>query len=79
MNCLQRHFPSLPESSLAVETARQLYGTVLTNSVTRLELFARCAYAHFLEYGLKLSERETYSFAALDMGSMFHEIFAAVL
>ena len=59
---------------MAVETARQLYGTVLTNSVTRLELFARCAYAHFLEYGLKLSERETYSFAALDMGSMFHEI-----
>ena len=67
-------FSQFTGEQLAVETARQLYGTVLTNSVTRLELFARCAYAHFLEYGLKLSERETYSFAALDMGSMFHEI-----
>ena len=67
-------FSQFTGEQLAAETARQLYGTVLTNSVTRLELFARCAYAHFLEYGLKLSERETYSFAALDMGSMFHEI-----
>ena len=67
-------FSQFTGEELAVETARELYGTVLTNSVTRLELFARCAYAHFLEYGLKLSERETYSFASLDMGSMFHEI-----
>ena len=67
-------FSQFNGEQLALETARQLYGTVLTNSVTRLELFARCAYAHFLEYGLKLSERESYSFAALDMGSMFHEI-----
>ena len=67
-------FSKFTGEQLAIETARQLYGTILTNSVTRLELFARCAYAHFLEYGLKLSERETYSFAALDMGSMFHEI-----
>ena len=71
---MRQLFQSLPGEQLAIETARQLYGTILTNSVTRLELFARCAYAHFLEYGLKLSERETYSFAALDMGSMFHEI-----
>ena len=59
-------FSKFTGEQLAIETARQLYGTILTNSVTRLELFARCAYAHFLEYGLKLSERETYSFAALD-------------
>jgi ATP-dependent helicase/nuclease subunit B len=59
---------------LEADVARLLYGSVLTNSVTRLELFAKCAYAHFLEYGLKLSEREEYSFAAIDMGSMFHDI-----
>ena len=28
-----------------------LYGTVLENSVTRLERFAACAYAHYLNYG----------------------------
>ena len=31
-----------------------LYGTVLENSVTRLERFAACAYAHYLNYGSSL-------------------------
>lgn len=35
-----------------------LYGTVLENSVTRLERFAACAYAHYLNYGLRLKERQ---------------------
>lgn len=60
--------------SLEADVARLLYGTVLTGSVTRLELFARCAFAHFLEYGLKLAERQAFAFEDLDMGSMFHEI-----
>lgn len=67
-------FDSYQGDQLSAEIAKLLYGSVLTGSVTRLELFARCAYAHFLEYGLKLSERETYGFAAVDMGSMFHAI-----
>ena len=32
---------------LSQEAATALYGTVLTNSVTRLERFASCAFAHF--------------------------------
>lgn len=67
-------FDTFSGESLEADVARALYGSVLTNSVTRLELFAKCAYAHFLEYGLKLSEREEYTFASMDMGSMFHEI-----
>lgn len=60
--------------SLEADMARMLYGAMLTGSVTRLELFARCAFAHFLEYGLKLAERQEFTFENLDMGSMFHEI-----
>lgn len=52
---------------------RALYGKVLENSVTRLEQFSSCAYSHFLQYGLKLEERNLGEFAAVDMGSMFHE------
>ena len=55
----------------AVATA--LYGKVLENSVTRLELYAACAYSHFLQYGLHLRERELYSFEANDMGTIFHD------
>lgn len=57
--------------------AHALYGTVLENSVTRLEQYAACAYAHFLMYGLKLSEREQYEFAPVDMGNIFHETLEA--
>ena len=62
--------------------ARALYGTVLNNSVSRLESFAACAYAHFLQYGLGLSEREKLEFAPVDMGNLFHralELFARKL
>ena len=35
--------------------ARALYGQKLQGSVTRLEQFAACAYAHFLKYGLEFN------------------------
>jgi ATP-dependent helicase/nuclease subunit B len=56
--------------------ASVLYGKKLENSVTRLEMYAACAYSHFLHYGLQLQEREMYSFEASDMGSIFHEVLA---
>lgn len=58
--------------NLRKEIAELLYGTVLENSVTRLEKFSACAYAHFLSYGIKLQERELYQFQAVDLGNLFH-------
>jgi ATP-dependent helicase/nuclease subunit B len=52
---------------------RALYGTELYNSVTRLEHFASCAFAHYLSYGLRLRERELYQFASVDMGNIYHD------
>ncbi len=49
-----------------------LYGTVLENSVTRLEQFASCACAHYLKYGLRLQERQLQEFSAVDFGNIFH-------
>ncbi|MDD3797329.1 MAG: PD-(D/E)XK nuclease family protein, partial [Lachnospiraceae bacterium] len=55
------------------DTARDLYGQVLENSVTRLEQFASCAFAHFAEYGLGLEERDEYSVRSMDLGNIFHQ------
>lgn len=60
------------DSRLTKETAKALYGEILNSSVTRLEKFAACAYAHFLTYGLRLKEREMFQFQAVDMGNLFH-------
>ncbi len=65
-------FYSKDSSNLKKEIAELLYGNVLENSVTRLEKFSACAYAHFLSYGLKLKERELYQFQAVDLGNLFH-------
>lgn len=70
MEASQIHYKETPISS---SVTKALYGNVLENSVTRLEKFASCAFSHFLEYGLRLREREISGFAAVDMGNIFHE------
>ncbi len=60
------------DKSLTRRTAESLYGEILRNSVSRLEKYSACAYAHFLTYGLRLQEREMYQFQAIDLGNLFH-------
>lgn len=70
------------DSPLSKRVAKLLYGSILYNSVSRLEKYAACAYAHFLQYGLSLKEREEYGFEDVDMGNVFHgvlELFSAKL
>ena len=60
------------QGSLSYHTSKELYGEAMTASVTRLEQFAACAFAHFATYGLRLSERELYGIRAVDLGIIFH-------
>lgn len=62
------------ESKISKAVAKALYGSILENSVTRLEKYAACAFAHFLTYGLELKERREYHFQAMDMGNIFHQV-----
>ena len=66
-----KHYEDRP---LAKNIALALYGANLENSVSRLEKFASCCYAHFLRYGLGLSERNDYDFDSSDLGTVFHEV-----
>jgi ATP-dependent helicase/nuclease subunit B len=65
------HYESVP---IAKAVALALYGANLENSVSRLEQYASCAYAHFVRYGLMLDERQEYSFEASDLGNVFHKV-----
>lgn len=62
------------EQGLGAKVAKALYGQNLENSVSRLERYAACAYAHFLMYGLELAPREEYVFQPVDMGNIFHDV-----
>ena len=63
---------SYKETGIGRSAARALYGNVLNGSVTRIEGYAACAYAHFLRQGLELRERREYELDFSDMGNLFH-------
>ncbi len=60
------------EETLLKETAEMLYRETISGSVTRLEHFAGCAFAHFMKYGLGLKERDEFEIDAADMGTLLH-------
>ena len=43
-------------------------------SISRLERYAECPFAYFIQYGLKAKDRKIYEFSAPDLGSFMHEI-----
>ena len=59
---------------LTKELAKTIYGEEIEGSVSRLELFASCAYAHFLRYGLLLCRRKEYVLEVPEIGTIFHSI-----
>lgn len=69
---LSAAFYRFERKPLSSEVSHLLYGSVLENSVTRLERFAACAYEHFLTYGLRLRPREEHTFEAVDFGNLVH-------
>ena len=70
---VQSAFAGKPEDIISQSVAKALYGEVSPYSATRLERFAACAFAHFLQYGMKLTERVEYEFKPMDMGNVMHE------
>lgn len=73
MQILEAGFLRKDRTGLGEEQAGRLYQDKDRVSVTRLEQFASCAYAHFLNYGLRLSDRKEYGFEALDLGNIAHQ------
>ena len=57
---------------LTRSAAKRLYGDTFEDSITRMERYSTCAFAHFLTYGLGLSERQEYEFQAVDLGNVCH-------
>ncbi|NLM46396.1 MAG: helicase-exonuclease AddAB subunit AddB [Firmicutes bacterium] len=57
---------------LSPAAAAALFGRTLRTSVSRLEEFASCPFAHFARYGLQLQEREEANFDAGRMGVFYH-------
>ena len=66
-------FLKTPEK-IKKENIQKLYGNKLNTSVSKLETFKSCPYEYFLQYSLKLKEREELKVKNIDTGSFMHEI-----
>ena len=55
------------------ETAQALYGNNVMGGISRMETAAKCSLRQFLQYGLKLSEREEYRIEPADTGTILHK------
>jgi len=67
-------FITYQPTELERKLAEDLYGKIMECSISSLERFAACHYAHFLSHGLKLEPREEYGFESMDMGNVMHEL-----
>ncbi len=61
------------KDELAKIVANELYKEIDKSSISRMETYAKCAFAHFAEYGLELTERPVYEINPADMGNIFHK------
>lgn len=51
----------------------KLYGNTLNTSISRLEKYRSCPFSYYLQYGLKLKEKEELKIHTFDTGSFMHE------
>ena len=51
----------------------KLYGNTLNTSISRLEKYRSCPFSYYLQYGLKLKEKEQLKIQSFNTGSFMHE------
>lgn len=75
---IENAFREYKATPLEKETAQNLYGDLLSVSVSTLERFAACRYAHFVAYGLALKDREKFGLESVDMGNLSHDVLETI-
>lgn len=66
-------YTNVPEN-IKPEIIEKLYGNTITTSVSKLEKFAGCPFSYYLQYGLRIQEKEELKVQSFDTGSFMHEM-----
>lgn len=62
------------EGKISADLIELIYGKPLHASVSRLEEYVRCPFAHYAKYGLKLKERKKFELTKPEIGIFFHKL-----
>lgn len=65
-------YTNLPQD-IRQENIQKLYGNTLNTSVSRLEKYRSCPFSYYLQYGLKLKEKEELKIHTFETGAFMHE------
>ena len=65
-------YTNLPQK-LDEKNIEKLYGNKLITSVSKLEKYRNCPFSYYLQYGLKLKEKEELKIQSLNTGTFMHE------
>ncbi|MFY9297077.1 MAG: helicase-exonuclease AddAB subunit AddB [Caldicoprobacterales bacterium] len=57
-----------------VNRAKQLYGSPVYSSISRLEQYASCPFSFYLRYGLGARDRKVFKLTPPDLGSFMHHV-----
>lgn len=60
-------------TKLLQQQAKELYTENIEASISRIEMFNQCQFAHFMRYGLNLKERDIFELTVADIGNLYHE------
>lgn len=66
-------YTNVPEK-INSELIKKTYSDNLITSISKLEKFAQCPFSYYLQYTLKLKEREELKIQSFETGSFMHEI-----
>lgn len=69
---LQGFKHSNQQAAIDSSLAQKLYKSPFKTSISRLEKFNGCQFAHFIEYGLRPRDRKIFAMEAPDIGELFH-------
>lgn len=62
-----------PESRISRAAAAALYQKIITGSTSQFERYSSCPFAYFMQYGLRLEERQEHQVELFDVGNIVHE------
>ena len=66
------NYTNIPQE-IEKQNIDKLYGNNLKTSISKLETYRRCPFSYYLQYGLKLKEKEELKIQTFNTGSLMHE------